>query len=165
MASIAHPAAAQKLAQRQISAACDGLITQQTVTVNLAESPVSWLHARGHLDNRQFAAGELLRRDFEAARMMPSLTMRWDPVRHKRAMDEGLSPSERQMAARDRFHAALDHAGSDLADVLWRVACAGESLAVAERVLGWPARSGKLVLRIALDRIADFHRLPRRLAA
>jgi hypothetical protein len=31
---------------------------------------------------------------------------------------------------------------------------------VAEKALAWPTRSGKLVLRLALDRVADFYRLP-----
>jgi hypothetical protein len=39
------------------------------------------------------------------------------------------------------------------------VVCAGEGLPVAERALDWPARSGKLVLRLALERVADFYRL------
>jgi hypothetical protein len=39
------------------------------------------------------------------------------------------------------------------------VVCAGESLPTAERALAWPARSGKLVLRLALDRVAEFYRL------
>jgi hypothetical protein len=30
----------------------------------------------------------------------------------------------------------------------------------AESALGWPARAGKLVLTIALDRIAAFYRIP-----
>jgi hypothetical protein len=29
----------------------------------------------------------------------------------------------------------------------------------AETALGWPARSGKLVLAMALDRIADYYRI------
>ena len=33
----------------------------RSVTVNLAESPLGWLHAHGHLDERLFLAGERLR--------------------------------------------------------------------------------------------------------
>ena len=55
----------------------------RSVTVNLAESPLTWLHARGHLTDRECAAGEQLRRDFEAAQLAPSITMNWNPVRIK----------------------------------------------------------------------------------
>ena len=34
---------------------------RRSVTVNMAESPLGWLHARGHLSDAQFAAGEALR--------------------------------------------------------------------------------------------------------
>lgn len=130
------------------------------VTLNLAESPLGWLHARGHLSARLFDAGERLRADYERAGLSPSVTMRWDPVRIKGGADAGLSPTERQLAAKARFEGAMAAAGKGLADVLWRVVCACESLPDAERALEWPARSGKLVLRIALERVADFHRLP-----
>ena len=50
--------------------------------------------------------------------------------------------------------------GPGLADVLWRVVCAGEGLPVAERALGWPARAGRVVLTLALDRLAAHYRLP-----
>jgi hypothetical protein len=43
--------------------------------------------------------------------------------------------------------------------VLWRVVCAGEGLPEAERALAWPVRSGKLVLKLALDRVAGFYRI------
>ena len=58
-----------------------------------------------------------------------------------------------------RFDAAVAEAGPGLADILWRVVCAGEGMREAETALGWPARAGKLVLQIALDRVADYYRI------
>jgi hypothetical protein len=132
---------------------------RRSVTVNLAESPLTWLHARGHLDDRQFAAGERLRSDWERAQLAPGVTMRWDAVRVTGGGERGLNPGERQLAAKARFDAAVAAAGPGLADILWRVACAGEALPEAERSLAWPARSGKLVLSLALDRVAAFYRI------
>ena len=132
----------------------------RSVTVNMAESPLAWLHSRGHLSDVQFAAGEALRRDWERAQLAPGITMRWDLVRVKGGGGEvSLSASERQLAARARFEGAVSAAGAGLSDILWRVVCAGETLPLAERALAWPVRSGKLVLRLALDRVAGFYRL------
>jgi len=136
-----------------------GRRSARSALVNLAESPLTWLHARGMLSDRQFDAGERLRADWERAQLAPSVTMRWDVVRVKGGSDAGLSPTERQIAAKDRFDAAIAEAGQGLSDILWRVVCAGESLPVAEKALAWPVRSGKLVLSIALDRIADYYRI------
>jgi hypothetical protein len=132
---------------------------RRSVTVNLAESPLGWLHARGHLDERLFDAGERLRADYERAQLAPGVTMRWDPVRIRSTNSGGLVPNERQLAARQRFDGAIAAAGKDLEDILWRVVCACETVTSAERELEWPARSGKLVLRIALGRVADFYRI------
>ncbi|MGY6552507.1 MAG: DUF6456 domain-containing protein [Erythrobacter sp.] len=133
---------------------------RRSVTVNLAESPLSWLHARGHIDDRLFDAGEQLRADYERAQLSPSVTMRWDPVRVKGSgSDRGLTAGEKQIAARRRFDGALAAAGKGLEDILWRVVCACEALPEAEKSLGWPARSGKLVLKLALERVADFYRI------
>jgi hypothetical protein len=131
----------------------------RSVTVNLAESPLTWLHARGHLSDRQFEAGERLRMDWERAQLAPGVTMRWDPVRVKGGPDQGLNAAERQLAAKARFDGAVGAAGQGLSDILWRVVCAGESLPVAEKALAWPVRSGKLVLGLALDRVAGFYRI------
>ena len=130
---------------------------RRSVTVNLAESPLGWLHARGHLDERLFDAGERLRADYERAQLSAGVTMRWEPVRIRSTAQAGLHPTERQVAARARFNGALSAAGKGLADILWRVVCAGETLPVAEKALTWPSRSGKLVLKLALDRVADFY--------
>ena len=133
---------------------------RRAVTVNLAESPLTWLHARGHLSDGQLAAGECLRRDWEWAQLAPGVTMRWDEVRVTGGGERALNPTERQISARQRFDGALAAAGPGLSDILWRVACAGESVQAAEKELAWPVRSGKLVLRLALDRVAGFYRIP-----
>jgi hypothetical protein len=132
---------------------------RRSVTVNLAESPLTWLHAHGHLDDRLYDAGERLRADWERAELGPSVMMRWDPVRIRGTADAGLATGERQIAARQRSDRAIAAAGTGVADVLWRVVCAGESLPTAEKALAWPARSGKLVLKLALDRVAEFYRI------
>lgn len=133
---------------------------RRSVTVNLGESPLTWLHSRGHLTDRQFDAGERLRADYERAQLAPSITMRWDPVRvDGGGGGDGLTTSERQIAAKSRFDGAMAEAGAGLSDILWRVACAGEGLPAAEKALEWPVRSGKLVLKLALDRVADFYRI------
>jgi hypothetical protein len=131
---------------------------RRSVKVNCARSPLTWLHARGHLSDRQFDAGERLRTDWERAQLAPAVTMRWEPVRFGGG-ERNLSPTERQIAAKERFDAAIAAAGTGLSDILWRVVCAGDALAMAEKALDWPVRSGKLVLRIALDRVADFYRI------
>ena len=141
----------QQLAERSIGVG-------RSVTVNLAESPLGWLRARGLVDARQFEAGERLRGDYEVASLGPQVTMRW-----RERVDGGggdaLDPTLAHISAKRRFDAATAAAGPGLADILWRVVCAGEGLPAAEKELGWPARAGRLVLTLALDRLADHYRL------
>lgn len=134
----------------------------RSVTVNLAESPLGWLFARGHVSQRQYDAGERLRQDWERGQLSQRVTMSWDaaPVSQARggsrdAVDLGSS----QLDAKRRFEAAVTEAGPGLSDILWRVVCAGEGMRDAEIALGWPTRAGKLVLGIALDRVADYYRI------
>lgn len=135
---------------------------RRSVTVNLAESPLGWLKSRGKVDARQFEAGERLRSDFETAQLGPRVTMRWDaaPGGGRRGPVDHLDPTTAQIAAKRRFDAVIAAVGPGLSDILWRVVCANEGLPAAERALGWPARAGKLVLGLALDRVADHYRLP-----
>lgn len=129
------------------------------VSVNLAENPLSWLYARGLLSATQLSASERLRADYERAGLSASLTMRWDasPVAKGRSGARASDASLARIDARRRFHAALDAAGPGLADICWRVICAGDALPAAEKGLGWPARSGRLVLGLALDRLAHHY--------
>jgi hypothetical protein len=134
----------------------------RSVTINKVESPLGWLFTRGKLTRRQFDAGEQLRSDWERGGLAPNVTMKWDaaPVGRQRGGSGGRADLlASQIDARARFDAAVDAAGPGLCDVLWRVVCSGEGMREAETALGWPARAGKVVLCLALDRVADFYRI------
>jgi len=135
---------------------------RRSVTINAADSPLGWLLAHGHVSQRQYDAGERLRSDWERAQLAPRVTMAWDsaPVARGRggsAIGPDLAGS--QIDAKRRFEEAVVSAGPGLADILWRVVCAGEGMRQAETALRWPARAGKLVLTFALDRVADYNRV------
>ncbi|MCL6728659.1 DUF6456 domain-containing protein [Sphingomonas hankyongi] len=153
--------AARLLCERSI----DGAGKQpgaRTVTVNLAESPLGWLFSRGFVTRRQLEAGERLRSDWERAQLSPRVTMAWDAAPLSRARGgatHGPDLTGTQLDAKRRFEGAVASAGPGLADILWRVVCAGEGMREAETALGWPARAGKLVLTFALDRVADHYRI------
>ncbi|MGN5375300.1 DUF6456 domain-containing protein [Sphingomonas hankookensis] len=137
---------------------CAGRARGRRVQVNLRESPLDWLRSRALVDARQYAAGERLRGDYERAALGPRVTMRWDAA--PRGVGRApVDPSGGQVAAKARFDAAIAAVGPGLADILWRTVCANEGLPAAEKALGWPARAGRLVLTLALDRLAGYYRL------
>lgn len=141
---------------------CGRGAVRRSVTVNMAESPLGWLFARGMVTQRQFDAGERLRQDWERAQLAPRVTMSWDqaPVARGRGGSSfGPDLTGTQIDAKKRFAAAVDAAGPGLADILWRIVCAGEGMRDAETALGWPARAGRLVLTLALDRVATYYRI------
>lgn len=135
----------------------------QSIRCNFAESPLAVLSRRKDKDGRAFlapdlvAAGERLREDFELAQMGPRVAQNWD--RFLTGPGGGTKGAGRGMmdgpgAARDRVQAALADLGPGLGDVALRVCCHLEGLEAAEKRMGWSARSGKVVLRIALQRLA-----------
>lgn len=135
----------------------------QVVTVNSADSPLAWLARRGLISERQMSAADRLRGDFTLAGQGPRVTMRWEAVPQSRSVARGapgaLDATPVQVNAKRRFRVALEAVGPGLSDVLWRVACAGEGLETAEKAMGWPARAAKVVLGLALDRLADHYGL------
>lgn len=169
MTSLTKAAAAKKHASQSHDRADDLCLEDrmidgkaQRLQVNLAESPLGWLMRRALISGRQFDAGEQLRRDYEMAQMGPRITMRWDdaPRAPRRGPTADWTPGMAQIAARQRFDAATAAVGSGLSDILWRVVCLGDGMEAAERAMRWPARSGKVILALALDRLADHYRLP-----
>ena len=132
------------------------------VRYNMAESPVAVLARRRDKDGRAFLepeladAAERLREDFELAQMGPRVAQNWE--RFLTAGDRGgfrgdAGGAEGPRGARERVAAALRDLGPGLGDVALRCCCFLEGLEVAEKRMGWAARSGKIVLRIALIRL------------
>lgn len=132
------------------------------VRYNMAESPVGVLGRRRDRDGKPFLeadlveAAERLREDFELAQMGPRVAQNWDRFltggdRGSFQPDSGLG--EGPGRARARVAAALRDLGPGLGDVALRCCCFLEGLEVAEKRMGWAARSGKIVLRIALMRL------------
>lgn len=153
---------AHLLLEKAIDGAAHGPRPRRSVTINAAESPLGWLLAHGHVSRRQYDAGERLRSDWERAQLAPRVTMAWDSAPVARGRDgsaTGPDLTGAQLDAKRRFEEAVASAGPGLADILWRVVCAGEGMRQAESALGWPARAGKLVLTFALDRVADYYRV------
>ncbi|ULB09728.1 helix-turn-helix domain-containing protein [Cereibacter azotoformans] len=160
LAEAAQPFAAQHRdwAEREIRDE-DG---PRRVRYNAAESPVAVLGRRRDKDGQPFLAAELveaaerLREDFELAQMGPRVAQNWDRFltgadRGSFRTDSGGAEGPRQ--ARERVAAALRDLGPGLGDMVLRCCCFLEGLEAAERRMGWSARSGKIVLRIALQRL------------
>ncbi len=129
---------------------------------NLAESPVAVLARKRDKDGKVYLeqdladAAERLREDFELAQMGPRVAQNWERFltggdRGGFRADSGIAEGPR--AARDRVAAALRDLGPGLGDVVLRCCCFLEGLETTEKRMGWAARSGKIVLRIALMRL------------
>ncbi|WP_284154915.1 DUF6456 domain-containing protein [Algicella marina] len=136
----------------------------RVVRFNLAESPLLVLGRKKdrtgapYLSPELIEAGERFREDFELAQMGPRVAQNWEHFLTAESRPKGgaasRGPCEGPAAARDRFGEAMHALGSGLSDVAMRVCCFLEGLETAEKRLGWSARSGKVVLKIALQRLA-----------
>jgi DNA-binding Lrp family transcriptional regulator len=139
--------------------ACGGGRRRMRYCVN--ESPLLSLARRRDKSGKPFlsdelvTAGERLREDFELAQMGPKVAQNWDRFLtagvQGGALETGVARGPE--AARARISAALRDLGPGLGDVALRCCCYLEGLEQAERRMGWSARSGKIVLRIALQRL------------
>jgi len=142
-----------------------GAATPREPERDLTESPLAWLarrkdkDGRPMLSNAEFDAGEKLRADFWFAQMTPRVTANWSMFLSAGSSQRGspdLGPDVRDsvVAARERVRRALSAVGPDLAGVLIDVCCHLKGLEASEKASGWPQRSGKVILRIALGQLA-----------
>jgi hypothetical protein len=103
---------------------------------NEAESPLAWIARRKGPDGKPFisllqlAAGERLRTDFTRAGLTPRVTANWAaPIAHGRR-------------------------GPEFSGLLLDVCCFLKGLETVERERRWPPRTARIVLTLALDRLA-----------
>lgn len=133
---------------------------------NVAESPLTWLRARRGKDGRpllseaQYLAGERLRGDFERGMLSRRITTNWDLVGSGgRSANVEAELSDGALAARQRYHAALDAVGPELGSMLAQVCCLSAGIEQAERLLDLPQRSGRAVLGLGLTALARHYGL------
>jgi hypothetical protein len=128
---------------------------ERAVAVNEAESPLARLRLRGLIDTTQYEAGERLRRDFTIAGLMPRLAADLTaPISNSRGGAKSEPFAEKMIAAKQRFRLAMSAVGPGLSDLLFDVCCHLKGLESIESTNEWPTRSAKVVLQIALDRLA-----------
>ena len=139
------------------------------VLVNREESPIAALARRAGQNGETWlappavTAAERLRRDFELGGLQPRITANWSAsvATGRRSGDaSGIADlTDVALAARIRFDRALDAVGPELSGILVDICCFLKGLEQVERERRWPARSAKLVLKLALEALARHYGL------
>jgi hypothetical protein len=137
------------------------------VVIDEAESPLAWLARRKGrggkplIEGVQLLAGERLRLDFTRANLTPRVTASWDIslAEGRQGQAGGGTFTDVVVAARERVRSALDAAGPEFAGLLLDVCCFLKGLEDIERERRWPPRSAKIVVQLALDRLARHYGL------
>ncbi|MEM7620287.1 MAG: DUF6456 domain-containing protein [Pseudomonadota bacterium] len=139
---------------------------RRMVVVNETESPLGWLRKRknkagkGLIDEYQYEAGERLRSDFTHAQLMPRITTDWsfsgagEQKRKNGSSNRVLELRDSVLAAKKRVGQALQAIGPEFSGIIIDVCCHLKGLEEAEKAQGWPQRSGKIVLQLALNSLA-----------
>ncbi|GAA0548486.1 hypothetical protein FHS83_000999 [Rhizomicrobium palustre] len=122
------------------------------VVINAAESPLALLTRLGWLTPPEVEAGEKLRRDYTIGQLTQRLGVNYAMPIGGRSHRPDMA--ETTLAARQRFNAAMKAAGPGLSELLFDICCYLKGLEESEKGRGWPRGSAKVVLKLALTRLA-----------
>jgi len=160
------PASSSK-SHASMAAACH--IDGTAPRFNATESPLSWLRRRRDKTGEplitvvQFDAGERLTGDFLFAEMTPRVTVNWSATGGSTGRSGGglgIDLRDNVVAAKGRVNRALAAVGPMGASLLIDVCGHLRGLEEVERARGWPPRSGKIALQMALSELARHYRIP-----
>ncbi|WP_460449417.1 DUF6456 domain-containing protein [Alsobacter sp. SYSU BS001988] len=136
------------------------------VVMDDAESPLAWLRRRTGkdgrplLDDARYAAGERFRADLTLGMVLPRVTASWSAGPTGGRRGAGVEHvTDLALAARQRCDHAARSLGAEMAALLIDVCGFLKGLEEVERERGWPARSAKVVLAVALGRLAEHYGL------
>jgi hypothetical protein len=148
------------IATREIAEADE----RRTVRVNLREDPLEVFRRGGRLGtlvgHAELEAGERFQRDLMLAEAVPRVTANWSRI----AVDgagyrPGMSVPEAITEARGRVERALRAVGPDFSGILMDTLGFGQGIEALEKQRALPARSGKVVLGLALRDLARHYGL------
>lgn len=118
--------------------------------------------AHKYLSETHLLAGQKLFDLFVKANVRPNVTMNWENLQsvkqshHTGSKDVGFS--EATYMARRELYESLSHVGQEFSAILVEICLFGNGLEATEKAMNWPARSAKLLLTMALDRLAEYYR-------
>ena len=134
----------------------EGAAAPRALRLAQSETPLQALARRRDKLGNPFLSSDLLRaadclrEDFELAEIAAELGRNWEELT---TMPPAQQMGEGRRRAQERLRVALLALGPELSAIAIGICCYHEGIEEAEQRMGWAARSGKVVLRIALQRL------------
>ena len=161
--STVRPIAHGRITKYVLSDEADGsLPTEAASPVRLLDSPMENLARRKDHEGRPFLerdlikAGLRLHEEFRLTGCEEQIETYLDDLLCQRR-DYDLPATSAEQRALEQFRVTLEDLGPGLAEVAVRCCCFEQGLEKTEQIMGWSARSGKIVLRIALQRLKRYY--------
>ncbi|MCJ8323087.1 MAG: hypothetical protein HRU29_03320 [Rhizobiales bacterium] len=115
-----------------------------------------------YLSQEHLQAGQKLFGFFAKSKLQPNVTMNWEriasaPQPHYTGQQTQTGFAEATYMARKQLYEGLAHVGEEYAAILVEICLFGNGLEATEKSFNWPARSGKLMLTMALDKLVSYY--------